>query len=232
MERAAAIIVSSVASITDIDRNAFKDARPTLFIRGILPPHRAAEITNSIRRCWQGAKIIVLFEEASPADLQKLLASGFDACVPVLASSQTVIDAVELMVLEGLRVLVMGDPTTSHRIVNLDKEEDEEATADGDSLVTSLASSLHVAAPAMPDAGALLAEEAGDSAALASYCHVLSEREARILQMLVRGYSNKMIARIFRLSEATVKAHMRSILLKIRVANRTQAAIWALKNTR
>jgi two-component system nitrate/nitrite response regulator NarL len=58
----------------------------------------------------------------------------------------------------------------------------------------------------------------------------LSERENQILRALVRGHSNKVIARMFSLTEATVKVHMKSILRKIRVANRTQAAIWAVQN--
>ena len=39
-----------------------------------------------------------------------------------------------------------------------------------------------------------------------------------------------MIARMHSVTEATVKTHMKTILRKIRVANRTQAAIWALRN--
>ena len=39
-----------------------------------------------------------------------------------------------------------------------------------------------------------------------------------------------MIARMHSVTEATVKAHMKAILRKIRVANRTQAAIWAVRN--
>jgi two-component system nitrate/nitrite response regulator NarL len=58
----------------------------------------------------------------------------------------------------------------------------------------------------------------------------LSEREGQILQCLVLGSSNKGIARKFNISEATVKVHIRALLRKIRVSNRTQAAIWALSN--
>jgi two-component system nitrate/nitrite response regulator NarL len=47
---------------------------------------------------------------------------------------------------------------------------------------------------------------------------------------LVKGLSNKIIARKLDIAEATVKVHMKSVLRKIRVANRTQAAIWALEN--
>ena len=55
----------------------------------------------------------------------------------------------------------------------------------------------------------------------------LSEHEAQILDDLVQGHSNRMIGRTCDLTEGTVKAHMTSIMRKIRVANRTQAAIWA-----
>ena len=39
-----------------------------------------------------------------------------------------------------------------------------------------------------------------------------------------------MIGRKLDIADATVKVHMKSVLRKIRMANRTQAAIWALKN--
>ena len=58
----------------------------------------------------------------------------------------------------------------------------------------------------------------------------LSEREAHILDGLVQGHANKVIARSCDITEATVKVHMKSILRKIQVANRTQAAIWALEH--
>ena len=56
----------------------------------------------------------------------------------------------------------------------------------------------------------------------------LSEREAAILDALVRGASNKIIANRLKITEATVKVHIKAILRKTRLKNRTQAAIWAL----
>jgi len=55
----------------------------------------------------------------------------------------------------------------------------------------------------------------------------LSDRETEILQCLSRGESNKHIARLFNITEATVKVHIKAILRKISVKNRTQAAVWA-----
>jgi two-component system, NarL family, nitrate/nitrite response regulator NarL len=56
----------------------------------------------------------------------------------------------------------------------------------------------------------------------------LSEREEYILRCIVDGASNKQIARRLNIAEATVKVHVKAILRKIRVQNRTQAAIWAI----
>src|ERR1700716_2707472 len=58
----------------------------------------------------------------------------------------------------------------------------------------------------------------------------LSPREQSILQCLTEGYSNKCIARKIDIAEATVKVHVKAILRKIRVQNRTQAAVWAMNN--
>jgi two-component system nitrate/nitrite response regulator NarL len=57
--------------------------------------------------------------------------------------------------------------------------------------------------------------------------HKLSQREAHILRMLMRGDPNKVIANKLNIAEATVKVHLKAILRKIQVSNRTQAAIWA-----
>ena len=57
----------------------------------------------------------------------------------------------------------------------------------------------------------------------------LSPREMAILEMLQEGEPNKVIARRLCLTESTVKVHLKAILRKIRVKNRTQAAIWALQ---
>jgi DNA-binding NarL/FixJ family response regulator len=58
----------------------------------------------------------------------------------------------------------------------------------------------------------------------------LSPREKSILRCLIEGDSNKSIARKTDITEATVKVHVKAILRKIRVRNRTQAAIWGMNN--
>jgi two-component system, NarL family, nitrate/nitrite response regulator NarL len=59
---------------------------------------------------------------------------------------------------------------------------------------------------------------------------ILSERELTTLRYLLVGHANKVIARRLEISEATVKVYVKAILRKLRVSNRTQAAIWAFNN--
>ncbi|WP_262029008.1 response regulator transcription factor [Microvirga sp. Mcv34] len=58
----------------------------------------------------------------------------------------------------------------------------------------------------------------------------LSHREVEILACLRDGAPNKVIARKLSLSEATVKVHVKTLLRKIGVCNRTQAALWATRH--
>ncbi|PJF27174.1 MAG: DNA-binding response regulator [Phototrophicales bacterium] len=58
----------------------------------------------------------------------------------------------------------------------------------------------------------------------------LSPREMEILQFVTHGMSNKEIAHRLRISQQTVKNHMTSILKKLNVQDRTQAAVTALRH--
>jgi two-component system, NarL family, nitrate/nitrite response regulator NarL len=69
-----------------------------------------------------------------------------------------------------------------------------------------------------------------DDPCLGSNGQSLSPRESQVLACLAQGNSNKVIARLHNLSEATVKVHLKAILRKIKVHNRTQAAIWAIQH--
>ncbi|HJY25671.1 MAG TPA: response regulator transcription factor [Actinomycetes bacterium] len=58
----------------------------------------------------------------------------------------------------------------------------------------------------------------------------LTEREGDVLRELAQGRSNREIARALVVSEKTVKTHVSNILLKLGVQDRTQAALWAVRN--
>jgi DNA-binding NarL/FixJ family response regulator len=55
----------------------------------------------------------------------------------------------------------------------------------------------------------------------------LTARELEILRLIARGFSNKEIANILKISLDTVKTHIKNIFFKLDVTDRTQAAVWA-----
>lgn len=57
----------------------------------------------------------------------------------------------------------------------------------------------------------------------------LTPREHEVLRLLVQGLSNKEIAHVAGISEKTVKTHVSSILAKLGLQDRTQAALYAVK---
>jgi DNA-binding NarL/FixJ family response regulator len=58
----------------------------------------------------------------------------------------------------------------------------------------------------------------------------LTKREGDVLSLLVKGHTNKEMADVMFISEKTVKNHLTSIFRKLGVKDRTQAAVYALKN--
>ena len=58
----------------------------------------------------------------------------------------------------------------------------------------------------------------------------LTPREHEVLRLVARGLSNRLIARELALSEKTVKAHVSAVLAKLGVADRTQAALHAVRH--
>ncbi len=57
----------------------------------------------------------------------------------------------------------------------------------------------------------------------------LTEREAQVLELVARGEANKQIARAMGIGEKTVKTHVSSVLRKLGVQSRTQAALYAAR---
>ncbi|MCL7369792.1 MULTISPECIES: response regulator [Streptomyces] len=77
-------------------------------------------------------------------------------------------------------------------------------------------------------AGALLSQE--ESGSGPGRAGSLTEREREVLGLIADGRSNREIARALILSEKTVKTHVSNILMKLDLADRTQAALWAVRH--
>jgi NarL family two-component system response regulator LiaR len=57
----------------------------------------------------------------------------------------------------------------------------------------------------------------------------LTEREVEVLQLVAHGQSNREVADLLTISEATVRTHVSNILSKLNLCSRTQAALYALR---
>ncbi|MBL1089224.1 response regulator transcription factor [Streptomyces sp. 9-7] len=77
-------------------------------------------------------------------------------------------------------------------------------------------------------AGALLSQEDGNGGQGRGTS--LTDRESEVLGLIADGRSNREIARALVLSEKTVKTHVSNILMKLDLADRTQAALWAVRH--
>jgi NarL family two-component system response regulator LiaR len=84
-------------------------------------------------------------------------------------------------------------------------------------------SSLH------PDIALKLVQELSKPTGLPPTEEPLTEREVEVVQLVAQGLSNQEIAERLTITERTVRAHVSSILSKLHLANRTQAALYALK---
>ena len=207
-------VTGSFASTADIEYSLLAADPPRLVILGALPADEAARVAGGLRRQWPETKIILLFDSASSADFQKLLASELDGCIPLFASPDTLVGTLQQIITGNLRILMVKTETSSMSCpAGLQKKEGDESGLASQNLAPS------------HDAG-IDAMYCANSLRIA---HGLSQREEEILKSVVRGHSNKMIARTCGVADATIKVHMKSILRKIRVANRTQAAVWALE---
>jgi len=71
--------------------------------------------------------------------------------------------------------------------------------------------------------------ELNQSSALPPTSDPLTEREVDVLRLVAQGLSNEEIAQKLTLSERTVRTHVTNILGKLQLANRTQAALYALR---
>ncbi|HEY42970.1 MAG TPA: response regulator transcription factor [Anaerolineae bacterium] len=89
---------------------------------------------------------------------------------------------------------------------------------------------VHRGEPSMsPDIATKLMRELQRSSDLPPTEEPLTEREVEVLRLVAKGRSNQEIAEALVIGEGTVRTHVSSILSKLHLANRTQAALYALR---
>ena len=180
----------------------------------------AADGLEGIRRARETTPDVVLLDLNMPGMTGReavgtLIAQRPDACVLMLTVSE---DADDL--LECLRSGARG-----YLLKNIDAEFFVDAirrAAAGEAVVSpELTGKLVAGVQAGPrPAGEAVAEDKDR----------LRPREREILTLLAAGASNKAIARELDLAESTVKIHVQSILRKLNLSSRVQAAVYAVEH--
>jgi two-component system, NarL family, response regulator LiaR len=102
-------------------------------------------------------------------------------------------------------------------------------TAGVDQVVTAVRAAARGESVLEPRIAARLVREVRQAAAGRRPLEQLSPRELEVLTALAHGRSNRQIAKALQIGEETVKAHVSSILTKLGLADRTQAAIFGLQ---
>jgi two-component system nitrate/nitrite response regulator NarL len=167
-----------------------------------------------------GVKAVILAPSQNPEDIVAALKTGACGFLGQDICGERLLKSLELIALSEMVVhpqFTWSPANENHASLHVE-DEDRFSTGPGANVIHRLESR---ATTCRSDEA-----ETGAGQAVPS----LSRRETLILRMLMQGASNKVIARNLVITESTVKVHMKAILRKLRLQNRTQAAIWARNN--
>jgi two-component system nitrate/nitrite response regulator NarL len=164
---------------------------------------RAAECIRLLRSSMPDSKIVLVADAHGPVDLQGVLALAPDGYILNLSSRDLLVKSLELIFMDQ-QIFVLGRPIPALPNGRNDTQFPEP----------------------------VVGSQSGSSYGFGKKIHgiQLSPRERQVLMSLAHGQSNKGIARVCDISEATVKVHLKAILRKTNMRNRTQAAIWAIEH--
>jgi two-component system, NarL family, nitrate/nitrite response regulator NarL len=166
----------------------------------------AGENIKALRTRFPGSTIVVIAETRTPTNFQQIMMAGPDGYVANLSSRDVLLKLLDVALLDQ-QVIVLSRQNASAT------PTDESDTTKHDNSGKAN-NSYDLQCPTARVAGSKEPQ--------------LSQREREILIHLAEGDSNKQIARLCNITESTVKVHLKAILRKITVHNRTQAAIWAI----
>ena len=166
-------------------------------------------------------KVVILAPAQNPEDVVGALKSGACGFLSQDICGERLLKSLELIAMSEMVVhpQFARSPANENRAGGCAEGEDRCGVRSGAAFMMRSLESRSGASSASDEA-----ESAGQGVPS------LSRRETLILRMLMQGASNKVIARNLVITESTVKVHMKAILRKLRLQNRTQAAIWARNN--
>ena len=201
---------NTVHQLTSFDNSYYRGDElegKVVFVVGGRTPSEIVEIVKSIRSHLRSAYILVINASTGSNDVMAALEAGADGYLRDAISSKTLLRVIELII-EDESIL----PPEFVRSLREPRDAPARKICNGHHDIGN--------------ANEIAATATGENSAKVQ----LSAREGSILRGLVDGAPNKVIAQNLQITEATVKVHVKAILRKIRVKNRTQAAIWGAKH--
>jgi two-component system nitrate/nitrite response regulator NarL len=194
-------ITKSLSVIGEMDLPPVPSARHLLFLIGCAGDHAtSADFVRNLRSQHPSGLIVVLSDRFDQSGVSAALQAGANGYILKTIDRKTLLKSLDLILLDKMVL-----PSEFQHVVN---------------------SSPATQAGPLPTPAAELAD---DDSSINSTLRKLSPRESVILRHLMLGDANKSIARELGIADATVKVHVKAILRKIRVTNRTQAALWAVE---
>jgi two-component system nitrate/nitrite response regulator NarL len=184
----------------------------------VLIDENATEVLNTIhqtRQHFPSVRWLILTDSTSPSRFRQAMAAGVHGLLKHEISVSVLKHAAELLLLgQSLLPVGLGEfdvPFSPAQPVDQFSQSARPlAEADQE--------------PQPTDFGPLAASTATPQPVQ------LSTRERQILECLAQGDPNKLIARKLAITDATVKVHVKALLRKLRMANRTQLAVSAFRN--
>ena len=181
----------------------------------------ALDLISGLRRHFAGSKLVVLADACTTALLSSIAGSDVSAVVLTSISGDMLLQSLEL-VLSGHHLFpseIMPLIARSGQVQpSFDPAADDSSTtlvesATRDHTLQSLSAPTDASAPG-PQSGSRL-----------------SKREWQVLDCLLKGWANKQIARELGIVEGTVKVYLKCLSRRLKLSNRTQLAIWALRQS-
>lgn len=222
------VFVGSCETLDDVRGELGRSLPPDLFIVSLMASEQTSDALSRIREVRRGApasRWLVLGQRIGIEFLREAVETGVDGLLLEDCSAEVLQLATELVLLGHSFVPAELVRTSREAGAAATENESVAQTEPADDMLPVLLrpaqTALHSASSERPPIP-IVPEQ------LRTRQVALSHRESEILKCLVAGHSNKLIARELQIAEATVKVHVKGLLRKMQVSNRTQAAISAL----